>query len=746
MSKPISSIDRPLTLRLRPDLIVTPVTTSGSATWVVKDPVTTEHFQFSAEEYALLDWLRQPVSIGKLQRLFAEHFAPQTISPQALWDFLGRLHGAGLLIGDGPGQGQELLARMRRDRARRWAMSWTGILAIRFRGIDPDAFLTAVHNRLRWLVSPAAFMVVLGVVMYALALVFGHFDEFRARLPEVSALFDPRNLVLMMLSIGAVKVLHELGHALTCKHFGGEVHELGLMLLVFTPCLYCDVTDSWKLASKWHRIAVAAAGMFVEIVLAAIATIVWWYAQPGIVQLIAMNVMIVCTVGTLAVNGNPLLRYDGYYIMSDLTETPNLWQRSREVLRRFAGGWLFGEPVADDPLVPSHHRAWLAIYAALSKTYVALVCIAIVWGLVQMLYPMHLQNLAYAVGLTVLGGAISRPIANLARFARNPIRRAELRTGRLALIAACGLAISVAILSIPVTYHVRAPLVLMPDDAARIYATIDGTLASVVRAGQPVRRGDVIGQLNNVQVQRELTRAEGEAAQRKLRVEHLERLRGIDPEANDELPTARAALTDSERRLAERRRDIERLTLRSPADGIIMLAPRSTDTRHPTPDTRRSKPDTRLVRWSGSPLEPTNLGAALEPGTLVCMVGDPARLNAVLLVDDVDVKRLQPGQRVRMRIDQLPGQVISGEVVDVARHEARDDDDAGAQADLATLYAGLIPSHGRYSAHYQARVRFDPPQQPLVIGGRGDAKVSAERITLARSILRFLAQTFRLPM
>jgi putative peptide zinc metalloprotease protein len=511
------------------------------------------------------------------------------------------------------------------------------------------------------------------------------------------------------------------------------------MLLVFTPCLYCDVTDSWKLASKWQRITVAAAGMFVEIVLASIATIVWWYAQPGIIQLVAMSVMIVCTVGTLVVNGNPLLRYDGYYILSDLAETPNLWQRSREVLRRFAGGWLFGEPVADDPLVPSHHRAWLAMYAALSKTYVALVCIAIVWGLVQLLYPMHLQNLAYAVGLTVLGGAISRPIANLARFAQNPIRRAELRTGRLALIAACGLAISVAILSIPVTYHVRAPLVLMPDDASRVYATIDGTLASAVRAGQPVRRGDVIGRLNNVQVQRELTRAEGEVTQRKLRVEHLERLRGIDPEANDELPTARAALDDSERRLAERRRDIERLTLRAPDDGIIMLAPRLPDTRHPTPDTH-------LASWSGSPLEPTNLGAALEPGTLVCMVGDPARLNAVLLVDDVDVKRLQPGQRVRMRIDQLPGQVISGEVVDVARHEARDDDDAGAQADLAKLYSGLISSKGRYSAHYQARVRFDPPQQPLVIGGRGDAKVSAERITLARSILRFLGQTFRLPM
>jgi putative peptide zinc metalloprotease protein len=746
MSKPISSIDRPLTLRLRPDLLVTPVTTSGSATWVVKDPVAMEHFQFSGEEYALMDWLRQPVSIGELRRRFAERFAPQTISPRSLWDFLGRLHSAGLLIGDGPGQGQELLARMRRDRSRRWAMSWTGILAIRFRGLDPDAFLTAVHNRLRWLFSPAALFMVLGIVIYAAALVFGHFDEFRARLPEVTALFDPRNLVLMMLSIGAVKVLHELGHALACKHFGGEVHELGLMLLVFTPCLYCDVTDSWKLASKWQRIAVAAAGMFVEIVLASIAAIVWWYAQPGAIQLAAMNVMIVSTVGTLLVNGNPLLRYDGYYILSDLTETPNLWQRSREVLRRFASEWLLGEPAADDPLVPSHHRAWLAIYAALSKTYLALVCVAIVWGLVQVLYPLHLQNLAYAVGLTVLGGAISRSIGGLAQFARNPIRRSELRSGRLTLIVASGVAIAVAILSVPVTYHVRAPLVLMPEDAARVYATIDGTLASASQAGQPVRRGDVIGRLNNMEIERELARAEGEVAERKLRVEHLERLRGINAEANDELPTARAALADSKRRLADRRQELERLTLRSPVDGIVMPPPRIPDARSKIRRGEHSTPDIRLATWSGSPLEPTNLGATLEPGTLVCMVGDPARLNAVLLVDDMDVKRLQPGQKVQLRIDQLPGQVISGEVVDVSQHEVRADDATAGQANLATLYAGLTPPQSRYTSHYQTRVRFDAPQQPLVIGGRGEAKVAAERITLARSIVRFLGQTFRLPM
>ena len=123
--------------------------------------------------------------------------------------------------------------------------------------------------------------------------------------------------------------------------------------------------------------------------LAALATIVWWYAQPGVVQLVALNIMIVCTVNTLLVNGNPLLRYDGYYILSDLRRNA---QPVAAIARRAAeihGRWLLGEPVEDDPLVPTRQRAWLAAYAVASKVYMALVCVAIVWGLVQVLYPLH---------------------------------------------------------------------------------------------------------------------------------------------------------------------------------------------------------------------------------------------------------------------------------------------------------------------------------------------------------------------
>jgi putative peptide zinc metalloprotease protein len=531
---------------------------------------------------------------------------------------------------------------------------------------------------------------------------------------------------------------------LACKHYGGEVRELGFMLLVFSPCLYCDVSDAWQFPSKWRRIAVSSAGMAVEMVLAALATIVWWHAQDGIIKLIALNVMFIATVGTLLVNGNPLLRYDGYYILSDLVEIPNLWQRSRDVLRRLAGGWLRTErdeadAAADDPLVPARQRAWLAAYAVASKIYVAFVCVAIVWGLVVMLYPHQLQNVAYAIGMVVMGSALVGPAIGLSRFVRHPARRGELRTGRLALAAAVGLVVSVVVLAWPVNYYVRAPLVLLPADAARVNATIEGLVTAALPAGQSVAAGETIVSLENADVRLGLVRLEGEQRLARLRVEHLERLRGLDPQAGDRLPTARAVLADVERQLEDRRLDARRLTLVAPAEGVVIPVPRRAAQNAPGKAAQ-------LPTWSGAILDASNRGAQIEAGTLVCLVGDPERLTAVLLAGDADAPRLRAGQKARLRLAQLPGQVLEGEVLDVARHEVREEDNtAAAGADLTPLFAGLVPA-GESSARYHVQVRFERPAQPLSIGGRGQAKVAAERISLARLILRYFAQTFRLPV
>jgi len=721
-SQPVASIHRTLDLRLRADLLATPVEMAGLRTWVVKDPITLEHFQFSAEEYALLDRLRQPASLADLQREYADAFPPRTIQPPAIWDFISRLHHHGLLISMGEGQGRELLARQQRDRARQWMFAWTQLLAIRFRGFDPDSFLTAVHANCRFLFSRAAIGAACLVVLFALSLVVGQFDTFWARLPEISALADWRNLVWLLLAMGLVKVLHELAHALVCKHYGGEVHELGLLLLAFTPCLYCDVTDAWRFPSKWHRILVSAAGILAELVLGAMATIVWWYAQPGLVQLVALNLMLVCTVSTLLINGNPLLRYDGYYILSDLVEVPNLWQRSRDVLRNWASRWLLGQDEPEETLTPSRHRTWLAFYAAASKIYLLVVLVSIVWLLVLFLHPFHLQNLAYMIGTVVL--------------VRNPSRRGKIRKGRLAMVTSIGAAAAVALLAMPVTYHVRAPLVLLPDGASRIYASAAGQLFTTLPVGSWVEQGQTVAKLVHAEETLALARLEGEHALLRLRQSNLETLRGTDRASSDQIPAARAAFEDIDRQLRDRRRDAKRLTLVAPISGWIIPAPRLP---------KHSADKGRLQAWSGSLLDEANQGAQVEPGTLVCLVGDPKRVVALLLVEDTDASRVKPSQTVRVRLDQLPAQVFEGQVVEVSRHDRRSQGSAFGRADLEPLLTGIVPP-GRETNRYQVRVNFTPGEQTLVLGGRGEAKIATEQITLARKLWRWMAQTFRLPM
>jgi putative peptide zinc metalloprotease protein len=149
-------------------------------------------------------------------------------------------------------------------------------------------------------------------------------------------ILSTQNLLIAWFSYPVVKALHEWSHALAVKRWGGRVREAGLMFLVFTPVPYVDATDSYGFSGKWQRAAVAAAGILAELALGAIAVYLWWLSEPGLLRAVAYNVILIAGVSTLLVNGNPLMRYDGYFVLSEALEIPNLAQRATKF---WTGQW-----------------------------------------------------------------------------------------------------------------------------------------------------------------------------------------------------------------------------------------------------------------------------------------------------------------------------------------------------------------------------------------------------------------------
>ncbi|MGE5193155.1 MAG: hemolysin D, partial [Deltaproteobacteria bacterium] len=339
-----SGLDRPLALRRRPDVFAVPQMFSGQRLWALKDPVTLRYFHLRDEEYWVFQALDGHASLAGIQRNFEKNFAPRRLTLSHLQTFLGMLHQEGLILAEAPGQAGELLDRAGKLKRQKLLAALSNVLAIRFRGIDPQRFLDWILFRFGWLIS--AWSVALGafVVVAAVALVLTKFDAVLARMPDVDSFLTPTTVIWLTVAMALVKILHELGHGLTCRFFGAECHELGLMFLVFTPCLYCNVSDSWMLESKWRRAAIGAAGVGVELVLAAACTLLWWFSEPGLLNSLCLNVMLICSAGTLLFNGNPLMRYDGYYILADLVEVPNLSQAATATIRELLGDWLLGIP------------------------------------------------------------------------------------------------------------------------------------------------------------------------------------------------------------------------------------------------------------------------------------------------------------------------------------------------------------------------------------------------------------------
>jgi putative peptide zinc metalloprotease protein len=716
----LSTVDRPLAMCARPDIQLAPASFAGQAAYVLKDPLTLELFHLTAEECFLFQSLRVRTTLSRLRQEFQQRFAPRQITPEALQIGLNQLHSQGLLVSEAPAQGRELVERSDRRRRLEWLQSLLQVLSIRLGSIDATAPLDWLYGKVRWLFALPMFMAAMLLICYAAWILLGHASEIAARLPSLAQLAQPRYWLLWLATIAGVKVIHELAHALTCKHLGGRCHEMGIMLLALMPCLYCDVSDVWRIASKWRRIAVSAAGMAVELVIAAAALVLWWHTQPGLLNIWCLSTVIVCSVGTLVVNANPLIRYDGYYILSDLVEVPNLASRSRGLLAEKLRCWLLGQPPTDDPLLSPRRRRGLLLYAVAAKIYLTLLVLAIIAGLLALARPYRMENVVYTLAVLTLVGMMVTPVAGVWRLWRNPTNRLRLRKARMALLLGVVVAASMAVLYWPIERAVTGPTVFVPADGQVVYAAIGGRLEFAAAAGTQVSAGDVVARLADPEIELAVARQEGEYHVRRVRYDQIQSLRVWDENSGAEAPTAEAALADAEAQLKERRRQARQLVLTATRDGVVVAPPKI------EADTQQGE----LATWSGSPLEPRNAGCWIESGTVLCTVADPKRLVALVAIDQTDVPEVAIDQKVRILIASSPVRVLVGQVVEVAQRGAR----------RATTQGAL--DTGKY---HLVEVQLAANDPLLLSGARGTAKIAASHTTLGAIARNQLQHLLRLP-
>lgn len=738
----VSSTSRPLLLRMRPDLVARRHRYRGQTFWVVKEPVGLNYFRFHEEEYAILCMLDGLTSLETIKEQFESQFAPQKITYTDLLQFVGMLHRSGLVISESPGQGRALKKRRDEKKKREFMGKMANVFALRFRGVDPERFLNWLYKYTWWFFTWTALFINLGIGLAALSLVVVQFDQFTARLPAFHEFFGPRNWFVLAIVMGTVKVLHEFGHGLSCKHFGGECHELGAMLLVFTPALYCNVSDSWMLPNKWARAAIGAAGMYVELVLASIATFIWWFSAPGLLNHVCLSVMFICSVSTVMFNGNPLLRFDGYYILMDLLEIPNLQQKAREVLKRFMIDLCLGIEQPENPFLPQGNRWIFGLYTVASAAYRWVVVFSILFFLNSVFEPYGLKIIGQLIALSGFVGLVVQPVWGLAKFFYTPGRMHKVKKERIIATACVLAAIVAAIFFVPLPYAVNATFEVQAHDAGQVFASEAGQIAEVyVKPGDTVQKDQPLLKLINPDLELELKRLQGRYEAALQSRDNLVQLRFTDPAAVDQLETAEEVLAAARKQYEDKQQEFERLTIRAPRAGIVIPPP--------TRDARPGEGEDRLPSWTGHPFQPKNIGAPIMPTDLICQIGDPKDLEAVLIVDQTYIDLVSagpepPADKVRLLLDSQTSRAIDSHVAEIGTNELEAVNPAlssikGGRLETVTDPSGLTRP---LSSSYPVRAPLGAAAGSIQVGMQGQARIYTGWQPISERVYRYVAKTF----
>ncbi|RLF30891.1 MAG: peptidase M50, partial [Thermoplasmata archaeon] len=471
-----------LRVSLRPTVKVRKQLFRGEKWYVLHDPFNNQFFRLRPEAHDFVSRLRPDRTVEEVWEECLKRHPDEAPGQEDVIQLLTQLYFANLLYFEVPADTEKLFERYRKRRQREIQSKFLSIMFIRIPLLDPENFLRRCLPFIKHLISPVFGILWLLVVIAAGKLVVDHFD---AVTEQAQGILASDNLILLYAGLVILKGLHEFGHAIVCKRYGGEVHTMGVMLLVFTPLPYMDATSSWSFRSRWQRALVGAAGMIVEIFVAAIATFVWAKTGPGTLHSLAYNMMFIASVSTVLFNANPLLQFDGYYILSDLLDIPNLATRARGHLRHLVERYVFGYKDSSSPSQSLKEAWWLGVFGISSGIYRVVVFTGIIFFVAD---KFLLAGLIMALICVISWGVV--PSFRFVSYLASSPRLARTRS-RAVAASISALVVLLALLAIiPFPNRFRAPGVLEAAGYIRVVNDAPGYVEAVlVPSGAGVSEG-----------------------------------------------------------------------------------------------------------------------------------------------------------------------------------------------------------------------------------------------------------------
>lgn len=735
-----STRNRGILLRKRTDLTVVKQVYRSEPFWLIKDPLEMEFYRLNEEEYAILEMLDGKTSLDEIKSAFERRFAPQRITYRQLQVFISDLRKKSLLAFTQDDVGPQLVEREQEKQIEKLKKGMTGILAIKWRGVDPDRFLDFVTPKVGWIFSAPA--VVSGLLLVASAIVWlvTHYEQFVAKLPGLQMFLAQENWLLLAGTVVVMKIFHELAHGISFKRFGGECHEIGIMLLIIViPTLYCSTTDSWLLKSKWKRAAIGAAGMYIEILIAAIATFGWWFTQPGTINMICLNIMVTGSISVILLNGNPFFKFDGYYILSDVFELPNLLERAG---KQFQSWFLYFALGIDEPVEINSRlstKIWLITYKISAFLFKIFVIILIKFMLIDRLNPIGLGYLGLVIGVIAIIALLGPPTFSLYKFFKVPgrLHRIEMRNAILFGIF-CAL-IGTVIFLIPFPHHVNCSFTIQPRDGHAIYVEHEAHLKKIhVEPGQHVKAGQLIAELENLDDSFELSQLQTEAEESQAELDLLEQTRESSVKISKRIAELRESIQTNHAKMKELEEIIASFKVAATRDGQII----------PEWTNIKMEKGMELVSFDGSLFSDRNLRAWLPSGQKLCTIGDLTQFDAVLAVNEHDVSFLAHGQKAVLMLDSLPGQRIENQIDSIAFKESDDVPKSltrrsGGNISIQQSESEKISSVQTIDEHFEARVGIPQTETKLCSGLRGTARIRVGKKTLFQRITLLVYRSFR---